>query len=107
MREISEAQDPKITKTDGSQALKDIIGDAGTKEADWRPKYSYDDLLARIGEPKQNDLSIIHALSKRDLDMALNYVLDQAFTLESVTVGIIERFEMRSKGQAIPEDHLG
>ena len=39
--------------------------------------------------------------------MALNYVLDQAFTLESVTVGIIERFEMRSKGQAIPEDHLG
>ena len=62
--------------------------------------------MARDLKNLQNDMDISNAISKKDLDMALHYFLDQVFVLESFTVGIIRYFEWSAIGEPIPENHL-
>ena len=43
---------------------------------DHRPKQDLETILSRDLKLNQNDMDISNAISKKDLDMALNYFLD-------------------------------
>ena len=73
---------------------------------DHRPKQDFETIMSRDLKVLQNDMDISNAISKKDLDMALHYFLDQVFVLESFTAGIIRYFEWTALGKPIPEDHL-
>ena len=48
----------------------------------------------------------MNALSAKDLDMSLTYLLDQVFVLESFAVGIINHYEWTYKGLKVKQHNF-
>ena len=67
---------------------------------DPRGKKDLIDLFGKEKSTLHNNLGIENALSLRDLDMAIHYVLDQLVPLESFAMDIISYFNLKSKDKA-------
>ena len=103
---MNKQEELERTVEKATEDLKQKTQAAQQPKYDHRPKQDFDTIMARDLKILQNDMDISNAISKKDLDMALYYFLDQIFVLESFTVGIIRYFEWKASGEPIPENHL-
>ena len=64
------------------------------------------EIIMRSMDDMQTDDGIENALSMKDLEMALSYVLDQVSPLDYILIDIIDYFTMMSSGMDVTKDYL-
>ena len=90
----------KVIKVRQEDAAKRKIKDQASSGAnkpvnDPRGKKDFLDLIGKETSTVHNDIPIENALSLKDLDMALHYVLDQLVPLDTLATDIVLYFNLK------------
>ena len=86
------------TKAEKAHTKPETPSASTSKVKDPRAPVDFVEVMTRKMDNQQNDMGIENALNLKDLEMSLNYVLDQVAALENMLAATINYFVKMRKG---------